>query len=81
MISHCELEHLYGAAGLDQYRPEAVLARLLEGNPVPALCYNLLIEPRPEERNPDYALRLQRTLRDLGCFPEAYVDSVTRATP
>jgi hypothetical protein len=37
---------------------------------------DLLLEPRPDERNPEYALKLQRALRDLGCFPMDYVDSV-----
>ena len=43
-LTHSELQHLYGAPGLDQYRPEAVLARLMDGVAVPALCYNLLVE-------------------------------------
>jgi hypothetical protein len=76
-LTHSELERLYNAPGLDQYRPEAVLARLLGGGSLPALCYNLRVEPRIDERNPDYALRLQRVLRDLN-FPSEYVDSVTR---
>jgi hypothetical protein len=76
-LTHSELDHLYRAADLDQYRPEAVVARLMEGGgSVPALCYNLVLEPRAGEGNPDYAKRLQRTLRDLN-FPSAYVDSVS----
>jgi hypothetical protein len=76
-LTHSELDHLYNAPGLDQYRPEAVLARLLGGGSLPALCYNLRVDPRIDERNPDYALRLQHVLRDLN-FPSEYVDSVTR---
>jgi hypothetical protein len=76
-LTHAELDRLYGSPGLDQYRAEAVVARLLNGGAVPALCYNLLAEPRADEKNPDYALRLQKTLQRLGCFPAAYVDSVT----
>ncbi len=34
-------ERLYTAPGLEQYRPEAVLAQSLAGLAVPALCYNL----------------------------------------
>jgi len=75
-LTHSELERLYGASGLDEYRPEAVLARILGGGRVPALCYNLRVEPRPDERSPDYAVRLQQTLRDLD-FPSEYVDSLT----
>jgi hypothetical protein len=35
----------------------------------------LVAAPRPEERNPDYAVRLQAVLRDLE-FPPEYVASV-----
>jgi hypothetical protein len=76
-LTRPELEKLYSAPGLDQYRAEAVLACCLDGGAVPALCYNLLTEPRADERNPDYAVRLQKALRDLD-FPAAYVDSVVK---
>ena len=75
-LTHSELDHLYRAPGLDQYRPEAVMAKLMEGGSVAALCYNLVVEPRADERNLEYAGRLQRTLRDLG-FPPTYIESVT----
>ena len=74
-LTHSELERLYSGPGVDQYRPEAVVAQVMRGGMAPALCYNLVVEPKPEERNQDYALRLQRTLRSLN-FPPAYVDSV-----
>ena len=74
-LTHAELERLYTAPGLEQYRPEAVLARPLEGTPVPALCYNLREAPPPHERNPEYAARLQGALTRLG-FPHDYVASV-----
>ena len=75
-LTHAELDRLYAAAGLEQYRPEAVLAHPLEGTPTPALCYNLRETPRPDERNPDYAARLQRALNKLD-FPPEYVASVS----
>ena len=75
-VTHDELDRLYTAPGLEQYRPEAVLARPLDGAPIPALCYNLREAPQPHERNPDYALRLQRALDKLG-FPPEYVASVS----
>jgi hypothetical protein len=75
-LTHAELERLYAAPGLDQYRPEAVLAQPMEGTPVPALCYNLRQAPRPDERNPGYAARLQHVLGKLG-FPREYVGSVS----
>src|SRR5207247_1231586 len=64
-VTHAELERLYTAPGLEQYRPEAVLAQPLEGAAIPALCYNLREAPQPHERNPDYAARLQRALGKL----------------
>ncbi len=75
-LTHAELERLYDAPGLDQYRPEAVLAHCLDGGSVAALCYNLLTEPRPDERNPQYASRLQETLRNLR-FPPEYINSLS----
>ena len=48
-LAHRELDQLYSAPGLEQYRPEAVVARCLDGNSVPALCYNLVSEPRRDD--------------------------------
>jgi len=74
-LTHPELRRLYTAPGLEDYRPEAVIAHPSGGPATPALCYNLLQAPEPQERNPEYAMRLQRVLRDMG-FPPEYVDSV-----
>jgi hypothetical protein len=74
-LTHSEFDRLYRAPGLDQYRPEAVLATTRSGDTVPAMCYNLLIPPKPTERNPDYALCLQLALRALD-FPLEYIDSI-----
>jgi hypothetical protein len=57
------------------YRSEAVLAQSLDGTTVSALCYNLSEAPRPEERNPEYAARLQVVLKRLA-FPSEYVASI-----
>jgi hypothetical protein len=75
-LTHAELERLYAAPGLEQYRPEAVLAQPLEGAPTPALCYTLPEAPTPQEWNPAYAARLQRALSRLD-FPQAYVRGVS----
>lgn len=75
-LTHSELDRLYAAPGLEQYHPEAVFAQPLVGTPMPALCYNLREAPQPDERNPEYAARLQRALRELD-FPAEYVASVS----
>ena len=75
-LTHPELDRLYAAPGLEGYRPEAVLAHTLAGATVPALCYNLRDAPLPDERNPEYAARLQRILEELG-FPSEYVASIS----
>jgi hypothetical protein len=74
-LTHSELDRLYGAPGLDQYRPEAVLARIMTGGETPALCFNLRSAPEPGERNASYAAKLQEVLRRLQ-FPSDYVDSI-----
>lgn len=74
-LTHAELEHLYSAPGLEGYRPEAVVAHPSEGEAIPALCYNLVQAPEPQERNPEYAMRLKSVLGNLG-FPAEYVESV-----
>ena len=75
-LTHDELARLYAAPGLEQYRPEALLARSLEGETLPALCYNLREAPGPGEANAEYAARLRATLRRLDVPPE-YVAAVS----
>ena len=75
-LTHDELARLYAAPGLEHYRPEALLARLLEGETVPALCYNLREVPGPGETNAEYATRLRTTLSRLG-FPPEYVAAIS----
>ena len=75
-LTHGELEKLYSAPGLEDYRPEAMLVHSLEGESLPALCYNLLEAPRPGEANTEYATRLRETLGRLD-FPPEYVASVS----
>ena len=74
-LKHSELERLYIGPDLELYRAEAVLAQTLQGEVIPALCYNLPEAPSPDERNPEYAARLKGVLRKLN-FPEAYVESL-----
>lgn len=48
----------------------------MDGGSLPAPCYNLTDPPLPQERNPEYAARLQALLRRLK-FPSEYCDSVS----
>lgn len=74
-LSHDELHALYSDTSVSMYRPEAVLAQLSSGEVIPALCFNLPLPPGPDERNAEYAARLQALTRRLR-FPEEYVSSI-----
>ena len=74
-LTHDELDALYGGPGLENYRPEALQATLMDGGSLPALCYNLLEAPADDERNDAYAAKLRDALGRLG-FPADYIDSV-----
>ena len=75
-LTHHELNGLYGAPGLEGYRPEALLTTSLAGEPVPALCYNLAVQPSTLEANPEYTAKLKGALEKLG-FPSDYVLGVS----
>lgn len=74
-LTHHEIAQLYAAPGLQNYLPEAVLAHTMEGQEVPALCYNLAEPPSASEQNPAYAAQLKAVLQGLG-FPAEYVASI-----
>jgi len=74
-LTHDEIEQLYSDASVRAYRPEAVLAELTDGSRVPALCFNLLVPPSPEEVNSGYAAKLRDLARRLG-LPADYVASI-----
>jgi hypothetical protein len=75
-LTHDEFEKLYTAPGLEQYRPEAILAHSMEGEILPALCYNLREAPEPDEANTEYAARLRTVLGKLE-FPPEYIRSIS----
>ncbi len=75
-LTHDELDRLYSAPGLEQYRPEAILAHSIQGEAWPALCYNLRKAPAPDEANAEYAQRLRAVLGKLE-FPDEYIASVS----
>lgn len=74
-VTHVEIDKLYTSAGLESYKPEAVIANVLNQREVPALCFNLITPPSPEEVNTKYADKLKTVLVRNG-FPEAYISSV-----
>lgn len=83
-LSHGEIEQLYSDAsvsalyanpGLSKYRPEPVLAQLADGSYLPALCFNLLVPPAPEEANPEHATKLRELARRLK-LPTGYIESI-----
>jgi hypothetical protein len=74
-LSHHELERLYSEAGLQAYKPEAVLVQLSNGEDLAALCFNLPEPPSADERNPEYASRL-RSLAERLNFPKEYIASI-----
>ncbi|TQV87919.1 gamma-glutamylcyclotransferase family protein [Aliikangiella coralliicola] len=75
-LTHDELDKLYNAPGLEQYRPEAILAQSLEGENFPALCYNLREAPGANEANAEYAASLRTVLSRLN-FPSEYITSIS----
>jgi hypothetical protein len=74
-LTHDEIEQLYSEASVRAYRPEAVLTELTDGSRVPALCFNLVVPPGPEEANSEYAGKLRTLAHQLG-LPAAYVESL-----
>jgi len=74
-LTHEDLERLYTIPGLEQYRPEAVLVNTLDGETLPALCYNLLQVPPHYEGNTEYAALLRTALGELD-FPPEYIATI-----
>ena len=74
-LSHEEIEQLYSERFVRAYRPEAVLAQLDDGSRLPALCFNLIDPPRPNEHNSEYAAKLRELARRLE-LPADYVEAI-----
>ncbi len=74
-VSHADIDRLYSDPSVSAYRPEAVVAYLSNGSPVPALCFNLPAGPGPSGANLDYAERLRELGRRLG-FPSGYIEDI-----
>jgi hypothetical protein len=69
-LTHDEIERLYSETTVRAYRPEAVLCELEDGSHIPALCFNLVVPPGPEEANSEYAAKLRDLAGRLGLPPD-----------
>lgn len=74
-LSHKEIEQLYSEPSVQDYQPEAVVAKLADGGSLPALCFNLGTPPSADEHNPEYGRMLRELAEQLG-FPAEYVSSI-----
>jgi hypothetical protein len=74
-LTHDEIEQLYSEVSVRAYRPEAVIAELADASRIPALCFNLLVPPAPEEANSEYATKLRGLAARLK-LPSDYVESI-----
>ena len=74
-LTHSEVEQLYSEPSVQAYRPEAVLAQAGDGSFLPALCFNLVNPPAPEEKNPEYAAKLKQLAIRLQ-LPSDYIKCI-----
>jgi hypothetical protein len=74
-LTHGDIERLYAEPSVSLYRPEAVVAEPVEGEPVAALCYNLPSAPSTHEANPEYVRKLRELATRLD-LPAGYVRSI-----
>jgi hypothetical protein len=74
-LSHKEVERLYAEPSVAAYRPEAVIAQLMDRSCLPALCFNLPLSDEPVQANPEYAEKLRVVANRLG-LPADYAASI-----
>lgn len=74
-LIHAEIEQLYSEPSVQAYRAEAVLVQVSDGSFLPALCFNLVNSPAPEEKNPEYAANLKQLAIRLK-LPAAYIECI-----
>lgn len=64
-LSDDELYSLYQGAGLVEYAAETVMVDV-DGEPIPAVCCNLICPPEDFESNPEYVDKLKAAMGLLG---------------
>jgi len=51
------------------------VAEMLDGSQIPAVCFNLVTPPSPDEANPQYAGKLRELARHL-LLPPDYIEHI-----
>ena len=74
-LTHPEIDLLYADDSLKAYRPEPVIVQTVNGKLLPALCFNLIEPPAPQERNEKYAVKLKQVAAQCG-LPQEYVETI-----
>lgn len=74
-LSHAEVDRLYAKPSVAAYRPEAVIAQLMDGSGIAALCFNLPPSDEPVTENLDYARKLRVVAAQLG-LPAHYLNGI-----
>ncbi|MEQ8666249.1 MAG: gamma-glutamylcyclotransferase family protein [Rhodospirillales bacterium] len=74
-LTKANAERLYASDGLENYRPELLIAEFDDRSTGDVLCYNLPDPPSADTFNERYAADLQTVLRDLG-FPDDYINAI-----
>lgn len=64
-LSHSDINKLYWGAGLNEYAPESLLAKV-GSEAIPVLCCNLVVPPNESEFNQEYAEKLKLCMKKLG---------------
>ncbi len=76
-IAPGEAKELYAEPSVADYQPEPVIAELVDGTRVDAVCYNLPGD-RVTGANREYAESLLSVATRLG-FPDSYLDEIRQA--
>jgi hypothetical protein len=74
-LTHDEIKRLYAEPSVAAYRPEAVIAKLVDRSCIPALCFNLPPSDETEQANSEYAGKLREVANRLG-LPTDYAETI-----
>ena len=74
-LSQTEIQRVYAAAGVQEYRAVAVIVEPDDGRTVPALCFNLPGAPDPGEVDEAYAQKLRDLALRVG-LPASHLRTI-----